>query len=119
KKGGSNIMRTPIPIKIIKIFAYLLIILLFIVPFYIVIINAFKTNESVIKDPLFFAFSDLTMSNLVDVATSPSFDVLKAYGTTILITGFSILFTLFFCSMASYVIARHNNTFMILLYLFF
>lgn len=87
------------------------------IPFYLTFINGFKTKADIINMPLGLPIDRLTLANFARSAISPSFNIFKAYGTSILITGASVFFIILLCSMMSYVIARRKNTLMTLSYL--
>lgn len=92
--------------------ALLLFLSLFLlVPFYIALVNAFKTREDILANPLALPFARLTFDNFVRSAVTPSFNIFKAYGTSVLITTVSVCLIVFLCSMMSYVIARSKRRF--------
>jgi raffinose/stachyose/melibiose transport system permease protein len=93
-----------------------LLSLALLIPFYIAFINAFKTKSDIVNNPLSFPVLRLTLDNIVKAASNPSFNIFKAYGTTALITVVTIVFTILLSAMMSYVIARHNNTTMKVIY---
>ncbi|MBO9605763.1 MAG: carbohydrate ABC transporter permease [Paenibacillaceae bacterium] len=98
--------------------ALLLILSLFLlVPFYIALVNAFKTRDDILGNPLSFPFAELTFDNFIRSAVTPSFNIFKAYGTSLLITSVSVCLIVFLCSMMSYVIARNKRPFFSVSYL--
>jgi raffinose/stachyose/melibiose transport system permease protein len=98
--------------------AFLLFLSLFLlVPFYIALINAFKTRADILLSPLSMPLSRLTLDNFIRSAVTPSFNIFKAYGTSVLITSVSVFFLILICAMMSYVIARNNRSFYKLTYL--
>ncbi len=98
--------------------AFLLFLSLFLlVPFYIAFVNAFKTREDILSNPLSMPISRLTLDNFIRSAVTPSFNIFKAYGTSILITVFSVIFIILISAMMSYVIARNKHRFYKVTYL--
>jgi raffinose/stachyose/melibiose transport system permease protein len=67
-------------------------------------------EEDILSNPLGIPFSRLSFNQFVQNAFLPSFNVLKAYGTTIGIVGFSILGVLFCTTMLSYIMARNPKS---------
>ncbi|MEK8128002.1 carbohydrate ABC transporter permease [Paenibacillus filicis] len=88
-----------------------LLCLLLLVPFYIVVVNVFKDKADILSNPLSLPIGHLTFDNLIKAAVSPSFNIFKAYGNSIVITTLSILFIVTVGAMMSYVIARSHNRF--------
>lgn len=98
--------------------ALLLFLSLFLlVPFYIALVNAFKIRSDILANPLSLPFARLTFDNFVRSAITPSFNIFKAYGTSILITSASVTIIILLCSMMSFVIARNKHRFFSLVYL--
>ncbi|MFB9277626.1 carbohydrate ABC transporter permease [Cohnella cellulosilytica] len=83
--------------------------LFLLVPFYIAIVNAFKTREAILGNPFSLPVGELTLDNFVRSAVTPSFNIFKAYGTSILITSVSVILLIALCSMMSYVFARASS----------
>jgi raffinose/stachyose/melibiose transport system permease protein len=91
--------------------------LVLLVPFYIAVVNAFKTNADIVSNPIGLPFSRLTLENFSEVAFTPTFNILEAYFTTAVITAGSIVCLIVFASMMSYVIARGKHKFFTFVYL--
>lgn len=91
--------------------------LVLLVPFYIALINSFKTNQDIISNPLGLPIARLTLDNFKDVAITPTFNIFKAYFTTGVITVGSIICLVVLASMMSYVIARCQHRFFTIIYL--
>jgi raffinose/stachyose/melibiose transport system permease protein len=91
--------------------------LVLLVPFYIALVNAFKTKEDILSSPFSIPFSRLTFDNFQRSAITPSFNIFKAYGNSILITTISVVLLILICSMMSFVFARVNNRFLSVSYL--
>lgn len=79
------------------------------VPFYIMVINAFKPQEAIIREPLAISGETFTFEYLIDAITSDKFNVIGAYGITLLF----VLLVNFFCIVVaapvSYIIARGRS----------
>ncbi|WP_436500298.1 carbohydrate ABC transporter permease [Actinokineospora sp. HUAS TT18] len=75
-------------------------------PLYILLINAFKSEEDIITDPLGFGVSGLTLDNLTNAFTSPSFDVPAGYLNSLWITAGTVVGCVLLGGMCSYVLAR-------------
>jgi raffinose/stachyose/melibiose transport system permease protein len=91
--------------------------LVLLVPFYIALVNAFKTRDDILSRPFSLPLSRLTLDNFQRSAITPSFNIFKAYGNSILITAVSVVLLIFICSMMSFVFARVNNRFLSVSYL--
>jgi raffinose/stachyose/melibiose transport system permease protein len=91
--------------------------LILLVPFYIALVNAFKTREDILSHPLSLPLSRLTLDNFQRSAITPSFNIFKAYGNSILITTVSVVLLILICSMMSFVFARVKNRFLTVSYL--
>ncbi|MBJ6360132.1 carbohydrate ABC transporter permease [Paenibacillus sp. GCM10012307] len=91
--------------------------LLLLIPFYIAVINAFKTREDILANPFSMSIGNLTLDNFLRSAVTPSFNIFKAYWTSILITSVSVVLLILLCSMMSFVFARVQNRFLSICYL--
>jgi len=95
----------------------MLLSLILLVPFYITVVNSFKNRQDIIQNPAGLPFSRLTLQNFADAALSPSFNIFKAYGTSILITAVSVILLIIISSMMAYVTARGEHPFLKYVYL--
>ncbi|MCL6460085.1 MAG: carbohydrate ABC transporter permease [Gorillibacterium sp.] len=93
-----------------------LLSLVLLVPFYLVVVNVFKSKEKIVSNPMSLPGSGFTFDNLINVAVSPSFKIMRAYGNSFLITAVSIAFIVLFATMMSYVIARSSSRLMKAIY---
>ncbi|MBR2854068.1 MAG: carbohydrate ABC transporter permease [Clostridia bacterium] len=84
----------------------LLFALIYLIPLYIAVSNAFKSYWDVIKSPLAL-LSEPTMDNFVEAFHSSN--ILSLYGTSILITFSSVALLILICSTAAYIIIRRKN----------
>ena len=78
-----KIKRNEIIPVIIKNILLLLTAFIYLIPFYIAIINEFKKEKDIFASPLGIPFKNLTMDNLIRNFNSPNFNVLQAYLFTI------------------------------------
>lgn len=83
--------------------------LVYIVPFYIATVNAFKNEKDIIETPLSIPFSRLTLENLQRNLNSPNFNALQAYSFTLAIVSVTLLFVLVIASMFSYMLSRNRS----------
>lgn len=91
--------------------------LVLLVPFYIAVVNAFKSKEAIVSDPMGIPFAELTLRNFAKAAFTPTFNIFQAYWTTAVITVASIVCLVALGSMMSYVLARSRSRFMTFAYL--
>ena len=84
----------------------LLLALIYLVPLYIALSNAFKSYWDVIKSPLSLP-AEPTMDNFIEAFHSSN--ILSLYGTSILITFSSVALLILICSSAAYIIIRRKN----------
>ena len=91
--------------------------LVLLVPFYLAVVNAFKPRALITGNPMGLPFSELTFHNITNAAFTSSFNILTAYGTSILISTGSIVTVILIGSMMAYVIARNDNMPLKVLYL--
>lgn len=82
---------------------------LFLVPFYIAIVNVFKTREDIFANPLGIPIARLTMDNLVRNLDSPHFNVGIAYGTSLILSGLTVALVVLLGAAMSYVISRNRH----------
>ena len=80
-------------------------------PFYLVVLNSFKTQSSIVENPISFAgtsFKQL-ITNLNAVVTNSNFNFWYAFGTSAIITVISLILLALFGAMAAWVISRNNK----------
>ena len=80
-----------------------LLCLLWLVPFYLMIVNSFKTKKEIFVSPINMPKS-LNFTNYIQAANNLRF--LKTFFNSIVITVFSIVVIIVFSSMAAYALAR-------------
>jgi raffinose/stachyose/melibiose transport system permease protein len=93
----------------------LLFALVYLVPLYIAVVNAFKTYNEVLLSPL-SPPARITLENFVQAFEKS--DILALYRTSVYITVVSVLLLIAFSSMAAYIIARRTGTVYKWLYVF-
>ncbi|MBN9655145.1 ABC transporter permease subunit [Halobacillus litoralis] len=84
----------------------LLLGLIWIAPFYLMIVNAFKTKRDIFSGVLGFP-EEAVFSNFVEAFIDLAF--LKSLFNSVLITGLSIAIIILFSSMAGYALARNKS----------
>jgi raffinose/stachyose/melibiose transport system permease protein len=86
-----------------------LICLVFVVPFYIAVVNVFKTREDIIRYPMAIPWARLTLDNLRRNLNSRSFNVWIGYGTSVVLSSLTVTFVILTSTMMSYVLARKTH----------
>jgi raffinose/stachyose/melibiose transport system permease protein len=90
---------------------------LFLVPFYIAVISAFKTRVDILTRPLAIPFARLTLDNLLRNLDSPNFNILIGYGTSLVLSTLTVLLVTLAASAMSFVISRGRHPFLKVSYL--
>ncbi len=83
--------------------------LVMLVPFYIMIVNAFKPQEAIIREPLAITAEWFTLEHLFAAITSDKFNVIGAYGITLLFVALVNVFGIALAAPVAYVIARGRS----------
>jgi raffinose/stachyose/melibiose transport system permease protein len=89
----------------------MLLALVYMVPFYIALINTFKIEKDIFNSPMGIPFKRLTFDNLIRNFNSPNFNVLRAYVFTILIAVITLFTVAALSSMMSYTLSRNRKGF--------
>jgi raffinose/stachyose/melibiose transport system permease protein len=89
----------------------LVMALIFVIPFYVAIINVFKTRLDIVRTPMAIPWGRLTLDNITRNLFQPHFNVLTAYGTSIVISSLTVFFVIFTAAMMSYVLCRKKALF--------
>lgn len=89
------------------------------VPMYILVVNAFKDDQDIEASPLGLPLDRLTLEHLNNALHSPDFNVVRAYGISLLFVVLVNALSLLVSAPVSYVIARGNSRFHVLLLMFF
>jgi len=97
-------------ISFVKVIRYVLIyflLILFMMPFYLMVINSFKTTQQFVSNPFSLpALNKVGFDNYISAFKKMSF--LKAIGNSATITLISIILILLTSSMAAYFLVRHK-----------
>lgn len=84
---------------------FTLLLILFLIPFFLVLLNSFKANKEIILDPLSFP----QVINLQGYAKAfTAMNYLGTFKNSLIITAFSIVFIILFAVMCAYFFARNN-----------
>lgn len=82
----------------------------FIVPFYMVAVNAFKPRQMVVADPLGLPIGDaFTLDNFERALGDPTIDLMYAYGFSAVLAAMVVVMTIGLGSSLSYWIARRDD----------
>ena len=103
-------------VSVISRIAALFITVIFALPLYIAVVNAFKPYEDIVMKPL-APPSAFTLQNFVSAWNSAG--IPRLYLNSILITGCSLVLLILVASMAAYIVARKNTKFYNGVYVFF
>lgn len=99
--------------KVVGIVGFIVIAALFVlymVPFFVVILNSFKQKRDIITNPLsLIAEKGYTLENYV--RAFEKMDFLKAFGNSLFVTCLSTLLVVIIASMTAYYFSRANNWF--------
>lgn len=80
-------------------------------PFYLVVMNSFKTQASIVASPVSLAGASVSqlMTNLDKVINNSNFQFWYAFGTSAVVTIISLVVLALFGGMAAWVISRNNK----------
>ena len=81
----------------------------YLVPFYIAVVNAFKMRADIFGNPLGIPFARLTLDNLARNLNTPHFNVGVAYGTSVVLSGLTVVFVVLLGAAMPYVISRRRQ----------
>ncbi|ADD02938.1 binding-protein-dependent transport systems inner membrane component [Thermoanaerobacter mathranii subsp. mathranii str. A3] len=87
----------------IKFFALSVFLVLYIFPFFIVLINSFKERKEILQNPLKLS-SALNLSNYIDAFTKMNY--MHAFLNSLIITAFSVFLITLLSSMTAYIFVR-------------
>ncbi|MCT4598312.1 MAG: carbohydrate ABC transporter permease [Vallitalea sp.] len=98
-------------LKTVKPLDFVLIVTAFIwlIPLYCAVINSFKMNNDIIKNPFSISIADITMENYLTIIKSSSVNLFELYKNSFLITGVSVGLLIIICPLAAYYIARTTS----------
>ncbi len=78
----------------------------FLLPIYLVVVNALKHQQDILSSPLSIPWGSLTLNNLLHEVTDPSHDLAGAYATSGMLTASTVILTIALASSLGYVLAR-------------
>jgi len=91
--------------RLAKYILVCILLVIFIIPFYLMIINSFKTTQQFVKSP--FSLPDkIDFHNYADAFEKMNF--VNAIGNSVIITSISVVLILLTSSMAAYFLVRHK-----------
>nr|WP_220296322.1 carbohydrate ABC transporter permease [Streptomyces sp. MBT84] len=76
------------------------------IPLWVLVVNAFKSEQDIRTSPFGLPLGRLSLSHLHDAFVNPDFNVVKAYGITIVFVALVNVLSLLIAAPVSYVIAR-------------
>lgn len=98
----------------------MLLFLLFMVPFFIVVLNAAKTPSEIIYDPIALPNRwGQMLTNITAIFNNPTVDYVGAFADSFLITLLSLLVLLIFPSMSAWALVRNKARWSTLLFMMF
>ena len=89
----------------------------YLVPFYIALVNVFKTRADIFANPLGIPFARLTLENLGRNLNTPYFNVGTAYATSVVLSGLTVMLLVLLGAAMSYVVSRRRERFFTVAYL--
>ncbi|MGQ4445259.1 carbohydrate ABC transporter permease, partial [Streptomyces violaceoruber] len=89
------------------------------VPMYLLVVNAFKSQQEILANPFSPSFGTATFQYLADAWNNPDFSILKGYGVTIALVLCVNALAMAVCAPAAYVLARTPKPISRLLLFFF
>ncbi|BDD69721.1 transporter [Streptomyces anthocyanicus] len=89
------------------------------VPMYLLVVNAFKSQQEILANPFSPSFGTATFQYLTDAWNNPDFSILKGYGVTIALVLCVNALAMAVCAPAAYVLARTSKPISRLLLFFF
>ena len=90
-------------------------------PFLLVLINAFKSQNAIVTNPISAAGASFSqfLSNLVSVINNPNFVFWHAFGSSAVVTIISLILLAVFGGMAAWVICRNKTKWSTVIYMVF
>jgi len=82
---------------------------IFLVPFYITFINAFKIQKDIVTNPLGIPFARLTIKNILRNLNSRSFNLAIGYGTSLFLAVVTVFLVIIAASACAYVLSRNRR----------
>ncbi|WP_036608331.1 carbohydrate ABC transporter permease [Oribacterium sp. P6A1] len=100
---------------------FFLLALYVLFPFFLVVINVFRTTNDIVSNPISVAGMSLSKltKNFSSVINNSNFSFWSAFGTSAVITFFSIVLLALFGGMAAWVICRNKTKWSLFIYMVF
>ncbi|WP_125152339.1 carbohydrate ABC transporter permease [Clostridium rectalis] len=103
--------------KICILLISIILALIFISPFYIVLVNSFKTQKGIFSDVISLPKDSFTLENYKEAFEELNF--IKSFTNSILITVVSVVVIIFFSSMAAWMLVRTKSKISTFIFLMF
>jgi raffinose/stachyose/melibiose transport system permease protein len=103
--------------KICTAIVSIILAILFISPFYLVLVNSFKTQKGIFSDVIGLPGESFTLNNYVEAFKH--LDFIKSFTNSLLITVFSVVIIIIFTSMAAWMLVRTKSKVSIFIFLMF
>lgn len=94
---------------IAELFAILLTVILFIIPFYFILINSFKNSREASKMNLQWPNAFQILENYREVIQAQDYMLIRAFFNSAFITVASIIILVFVCAMAGFIMQRRKS----------
>ena len=108
-----------IGIVVLEIFAVLLFVL-FMMPFFLVILNSAKTAKEIIFSPVAFpAYWGQLLTNIKAIFNNPSTDYIGAFVDSVIITVISLAVIAIFSAMCAWALVRNKKKWSTVIFMFF
>ncbi|ETP71284.1 hypothetical protein UYO_2774 [Lachnospiraceae bacterium JC7] len=109
------------PADILIRMAFFLIALYVLFPFFLMVINVFRSANDIVANPVSTTGMSFTKlkKNLTSVVNNSNYSFWSAFGTSALITVLSIFFLALFGGMAAWVICRNKTKWSMFIYMVF
>lgn len=95
---------------IIRVLLLVILALLFALPLYIALVNAFKVSDRIVHSPLSFPIP-FVLDNIIQTLTTPNVNVWAMYLNSFILVISGVIITLVVSIMASYYMARSSSRF--------
>lgn len=112
-------IQAPLPTRILRWLVLVVVAVVMLVPMYIMTISAFKSQADILQNPLSISPESFTLEYFLAAVTSEKFNVIAAYGVTLLFVLLVNLFCILLAAPAAYVIARGRSKWHLALLLLF
>ncbi|SDY30362.1 raffinose/stachyose/melibiose transport system permease protein [Evansella caseinilytica] len=94
---------------LIEVFAVLICAIVFLIPFYFIIINSFKTSKEAAEMSMSLPSTYQILANFTEVLTTRDNMLLLAYYNSTVITVFSVAVLVIVCSMTGFILQRRSG----------